>query len=493
LFFNKFSISRIAADHNHFYDTTIHCNLQTRKQGCMKKQRTLAEPFKIKMVEPLRVTTEEYRINALKTAGYNPFLLRSDDVYIDLLTDSGTSAMSDHQWAGMMLGDESYAGAHSWEHLERTVKELSGMPYVLPTHQGRAAERILYGLLGGTGKSFISNTHFDTTRANIEFTGAEAFDCISDEATQPQLELPFKGNLDISKAREIIEQKGKGNIGAIILTVTNNSAGGQPVSMENAKQVRALCNEYGILMVIDGCRVAENSYFIKHRENVYANKTYKEIAHEMLQMADAFVMSAKKDGLANMGGLLVLKDEKLAERCRNLLIISEGFTTYGGLAGRDMEAIAIGLEEVFDPDYLHYRIKSTEYLGRHLHEKGIPVVRPFGGHAVYVDAKALYNHIPVHEFPGQALVCDLYTMGGIRCVEVGSVMFGKYDGCGGFIAAKSELVRLAIPRRVYTQSHIEYVIDVFDDILEQRKNARGLKIVYEPPFLRHFTARFERL
>lgn len=459
----------------------------------MKKQRTLTEPFKIKMVEPLRVTTEEYRAGVLKEAGYNPFQLHSDDVFIDLLTDSGTSAMSDHQWAGLMLGDESYAGAHSWEHLEAVVKDLSGLPYVLPTHQGRAAERILYGILGGTGKVFISNTHFDTTRANIEFTGAAAFDCLTDEALDPELELPFKGNMDIEKARALIKQYGADNIGAVILTVTNNSAGGQPVSMQNAYAVRELCNQNNLLMVIDGCRIAENSYFIKHREEGYAEKSYKQIATEMLQMTDAFVMSAKKDGLANMGGLLVLKGEMLTEQCRNLLIISEGFSTYGGLTGRDMEAIAIGLKEVFDPDYLHYRIKSTEYLGRHLHLKGIPVVRPFGGHAIYVDAKALYPHIPVHQFPGQALVCDLYLQGGIRCVEVGSVMFGKYDEKGDMIPAKSELVRLAIPRRVYTQSHIEYVIDVFDDILSERQNAKGLKIVYEPPFLRHFTARFQRL
>jgi len=459
----------------------------------MNKTRTLAEPFKIKMVEPIRLTTEAYRIEILKKAGYNPFLIRSDDVYIDLLTDSGTSAMSDHQWAGIMLGDESYAGAHSWEHLEKAVKEMTGMPYVLPTHQGRAAERILYGYLGGEGKVFISNTHFDTTRANIEFTGAEAFDCLHENALNASTSMPFKGNIDLQQARDLIVKYGKENIGAVILTVTNNSAGGQPVSMQNAKELRALCNEFGLLFVIDGCRVAENSYFIKHREAGFENKTYREIAREMIELCDAFVMSAKKDGLANIGGLLVLRDKTMAEKCTNLLIISEGFATYGGLTGRDMEAIAIGLDEVFDPDYLHYRIKSTEYLGRHLDEKGIPVIKPFGGHAIYVDAGKLYPHIPAHEYPGQALVCDLYTKGGIRCVEVGSVMFGKYDVHGHLQAAKTELVRLAIPRRVYTQSHIEYVIDVFDDIIEDRQKAKGLSITYEPPFLRHFTARFERL
>ena len=459
----------------------------------MSKTRTLAEPFKIKMVEPIRLTTEEYRVDILKKAGYNPFLIRSDDVYIDLLTDSGTSAMSDHQWAGIMLGDESYAGAHSWEHLEKVVKDLSGMPYVLPTHQGRAAERILYGILGGKGKVFISNTHFDTTRANIEYTGAEAFDCLHENALDTATHMPFKGNMDIQNARDLIKIYGKHNIGALILTVTNNSAGGQPVSMQNAKEVRQLCDEFGLTFVLDGCRVAENSYFIRHREAGYEENTYREIAHEMIYLADAFIMSAKKDGLANIGGLLVMKDKDMAAKCTNLLIISEGFATYGGLTGRDMEAIAIGLDEVFDPDYLHYRIKSTEYLGRHLDEKGIPVIKPFGGHAIYVDAGKLYPHIPSNQYPGQALVCDLYTKGGIRCVEVGSVMFGKYDDDGHLLAAKTELVRLAIPRRVYTQSHIEYVIDVFDDIITDKHKATGLKITYEPPFLRHFTARFERL
>lgn len=456
------------------------------------KTRTLAEPFRIKMVEPLHLTTRDERENKLKEAGYNPFLLHSDDVYIDLLTDSGTSAMSDRQWASMMVGDESYAGARSWERLESVVKDLTGMPYVLPAHQGRAAERILYGILGGKNKVFISNTHFDTTRANIEFTGAIAVDCPSQLSTGDEdATSPFKGNIDLDQARHTILKYGKENIGAIILTVTNNSAGGQPVSMQNAAGVRALCDEFGILMVLDACRIAENSYFIKHREAGQQEKTYKDIATDMCRLADAFLMSAKKDALANMGGLLALKNTALAERCTQLLIISEGFTTYGGLTGRDMEAVATGLQEVFQPDYLHYRIKSTEYLGQHLHEKGVPVIRPFGGHAIYVDAKKLYSHIPVHRFPGQALVCDLYLHGGIRCVEVGSVMFGKYDAAGNHIAPPNELVRLAIPRRVYTQSHIDYVLDVFDDILEIKGHSKGLKIIYEPAFLRHFTARFQ--
>lgn len=454
--------------------------------------RTLTEPFKIKMVEPLRVTTEEYRTEKLKESGYNPFLLRSDDVFIDFLTDSGTGAMSDKQWAGIMMGDESYAGARSWLHLEKVVKELTGMPHILPTHQGRAAERILYGILGGSDKVFISNTHFDTTRANIENTGATALDIVYDNAMDPQIDLPFKGNMDLDKLKVLIERYGKENIGAIIITVTNNSAGGQPVSMHNVKCIREICTEHNLLLVIDGCRIAENAYFIKDRERGYENKSYEEIAKEMLRLGDAFIMSAKKDGMVNIGGLLTVKDEELAVKCKNSLIISEGFTTYGGLAGRDMEALAIGLKEVFDADYLHYRIRSTAYLGEKLKEKGVPVVWPIGGHAVYIDAKQLYDKIPVDQYPGQALVCDLYLKGGIRCVEVGSLMFGKYDEAGKLIPASNELVRLAIPRRVYTQSHIDYVLDVFDDILEMRNQTTGYKITYEPEFLRHFTARLEK-
>lgn len=458
-----------------------------------RKERTLAEPFKIKMVETLKSTTESYRQEKLIEAGYNTFLLHSEDVYIDFLTDSGTSAMSDRQWAGMMMGDESYAGARSWLTLESVVKDLTGMPFVLPTHQGRAAERILYGIIGGKDKVFLSNTHFDTTRANIEFTGATALDLMSEDNTNPELDLPFKGNIDLDQLKEQIVILGKDRIAAVIMTVTNNSSGGQPVSMENVKAVRALCDSHGLLLVLDACRVAENSYFIKHREPGYENRSYKSIATEMLQLGDVFVMSAKKDGLVNMGGLLTLKDPELHRQCVNMLIISEGFATYGGLTGRDMEALACGLVEVFDDGYLHYRIKSTEYLGAGLKKKGIPVVWPIGGHAVYIDAGKLYNNMPVDQYPGQALVCDLYTVGGIRAVEVGSVMFGKYDADGKLVPARRELVRLAIPRRVYTQSHIDFVLDVFDDILEMRQRSSGLKIVYEPPFLRHFTARFDWL
>lgn len=457
------------------------------------KQKTLCEPFKIKMVEPLKITTESFREAALKKAGYNPFLLSSNDVFIDLLTDSGTGAMSDNQWAAIMTGDESYAGARSWQALEKVVKKLTGMPYILPTHQGRAAERILYGILGGKGKVFISNTHFDTTRANIEFTGATAIDVMPDEAKELEIYLPFKGNIDLDKTEQLIQKHGHENIAAIIITVTNNSSGGQPVSMANVKALRAICNKYNLLLIIDGCRIAENSYFIKHREIEYINKSYYEIAQEMLSLGDAFIMSAKKDGLVNIGGLLTLRDEALSINCKNLLIISEGFTTYGGMAGRDMAALAVGLEEVFDEDYLHYRIKSTTYLGEKLKEKGVPVVWPIGGHAVYIDAKKLYPNIPVNEYPGQALVCDLYVKGGVRCVEVGSVMFGKYNTNEQLIPAQNELVRLAIPRRVYTQSHIDYVLEVFDEILEIRNQKHGYKITYEPTFLRHFTALFEKL
>jgi tryptophanase len=443
------------------------------------------------MVEPLRITTESYRQQQLVQAGYNPFLLHSEDVFIDLLTDSGTGAMSDHQWAGMLIGDESYAGSKSFFHLQRIVQELSGMPFVLPTHQGRAAERILYSIIGGKGKVFISNTHFDTTRANIEYTGAIAIDIVYPQAKDPEIDLPFKGNIDLDQLLELIEEYRPQNIAAIIITITNNSVGGQPVSMSNIKAVRNICNQYSIMLVIDGCRIAENAYFIKHREIEYQDKSYYEIAKEILGLADAFIMSAKKDGMVNIGGLLTVKNEELAILCKNLLIISEGFTTYGGLSGRDMEAIAIGLTEVFDPDYLHYRIKSIAYLGEHLKAKGIPVVWPIGGHAVYVDAKKLYPHIPINEFPGQALVCNLYRKGGIRCVEVGSVMFGTYDEQMNLIPAQNELVRLAIPRRVYTQSHIDYVLDIFDEILEDKEQSKGFKIVYEPPFLRHFTALFD--
>lgn len=455
------------------------------------KHKTIIEPFRVKMVEPISISSETQRLEYLKQAHNNLFLLNSDEVIIDLLTDSGTSAMSAQQWSGMMQGDESYAGARSWHRLYKAVHELTGFDHVLPTHQGRAAERILYTHLGGKGKTFISNTHFDTTRANIEFSGAEAIDCLPAIATDPSSIHPFKGNIDIDRLEVLIGQKGAENIGAVILTVTNNSGGGQPVSMANAKAVAQICKAHKILLVLDCCRIAENAYFIKHREKEYAQKTYREIAQEMFGLADAAIMSAKKDAIVNMGGFLALKDQELSDACTNTLIITEGFTTYGGLSGRDMEAIAIGLQEVFEDDYLHYRITSTGYLGEKLHEMGVPVMRPTGGHAVYVDAKAFYPNIPVSEYPGQALACDLYLMGGIRSCEIGSVMFGKYDEQGQLLAAPMELVRLAIPRRVYTQSHIDYVIETFGFLMDGRRKSSGLKIIHEAPFLRHFTAHFE--
>jgi len=455
--------------------------------------KTIIEPFKIKSVEPIKMSTVKEREVFLRKAKYNPFLLHSDEVIIDLLTDSGTSAMSARQWAGIMEGDEAYAGSKSWQRMEAAIHSLTGFKYILPTHQGRAAERILYSYLGGKGKVFLSNTHFDTTRANIEFSGAEAIDIPIPESKEPSFIHPFKGNMDTVLLETLIIKHGAKNIGAVIMTVTNNSGGGQPVSMANMREVSVICHKYGVLLILDCCRVAENSYFIKHREGGHENKTYKEIATGMFSLADGAIMSAKKDALVNMGGFLAVKDKKLADACTNLLIITEGFTTYGGLSGRDMEAIAIGLEEGFEPDYLLYRIKSTAYLGERLHNMGVPLMMPIGGHAVYIDARAFYNHIHVDEYPGQALVAQLYLTGGIRCVEVGSVMFGKYDAGGKLIPAPMDLVRLAIPRRVYTQSHIEYVIEVFEKLLENKDSACGYKITYEPEFLRHFTAHFAPL
>jgi tryptophanase len=457
------------------------------------KYKTIIEPFKIKSVEPIYIISEEERSKRLIEANYNTFALKSEDVIIDFLTDSGTSAMSANQWAGVMNGDESYAGSRSWLKMEAAVKDLTGHEFILPTHQGRAAERIIYGYLGGKGKTFISNTHFDTTRANIEFSGAEALDIPIRESEDTSLIHPFKGNMDTKMLKEIIREKGASNIGAVILTVTNNSGGGQPVSMANAREISAICKENGVLFILDCCRIAENSYFVNTREPGFENVSFKEIAQEMFSLVDGAAMSSKKDALVNMGGFLSLRDKEIATACTNLLIITEGFSTYGGLSGRDMEALAIGLEEVFEPDYLEYRIKSTTYLGEHLQKLGVPVLMPIGGHAVYIDAKKLYPHIPPNEYPGQALVCELYEKGGIRAVEIGSVMFGKYDADGELIPAPMELVRLAIPRRVYTQSHIEYVIEVLDEILKNKNNVSGFKITEEPEFLRHFTAKFERL
>lgn len=457
------------------------------------KHKTIIEPFRIKVVEPIRVSTRAEREIKLKEAHYNPFLLHSSDVMIDLLTDSGTSAMSANQWAGIMRGDESYAGSDSWLRMEKVIQDLTGCPYILPVHQGRAAEHLLYSKLGGPGKFFLSNTLFDTTRANIEYSGATGLDLPCPENLEVGKSYPFKGNMDLQKLEATILEKGAQHIAAVVLTVTNNSGGGQPVSMANAEGVQAICRKYGILFLLDACRIAENAYFIKHREAGYEDFTYKEIAQKMCRLADGSIMSAKKDGLVNMGGFLALQDLDLALNCRSVLIITEGYATYGGLSGRDMEAIAIGLEEVFEPDYLHYRIKSIGYLADKLTALGIPMMLPAGGHAVYIDAKALYAHLPVDQYPGQALVCELYKLGGIRCCEIGSVMFGSYDEEGKLIPARMELVRLAIPRRVYTQSHMDYVIETFEGILAGQAKTPGYKITWEPPFLRHFTARFEEV
>jgi tryptophanase len=455
--------------------------------------KTIIEPFKIKMVEPIRMSSEEERKEYLEMAYNNPFLLKSENVIIDLLTDSGTSAMSAKQWAGVMEGDESYAGSRSWLKMESEIQDQTGCKFVLPTHQGRAGERILYGHLGGPGKVFISNTHFDTTRANIEFSGSTAYDIPIEEGKNPALEYPFKGNMDIDKLEELIIGHGAKNIGAVILTVTNNSGGGQPVSMENARAVSETCKKHKVLFVLDSCRIAENAYFIKHRESGFENYTYRDIACEMYRLADGAVMSLKKDGLVNMGGFIALRDAELAEACQNLLIITEGFATYGGLSGRDMEAIAQGLQEVYRPDYLKYRISSTGFLGDNLHKMGVPIMRPTGGHAVYIDAKAFYSHIPVDQYPGQALVLDLYRKGGIRAVEIGSVMFGKTDSDGKLIPSPMELVRLAMPRRVYTQSHVEYILEVFEELIKEKDQAKGVRITKEPKFLRHFTAHFKQI
>jgi tryptophanase len=451
--------------------------------------KTIIEPFRIKSVEPIYFTTKEERQAILKKANYNSFRIKASDVLIDLLTDSGTSAMSSNQWAGIMMGDESYAGSNSFFKFEDSVRSITNMTYIIPTHQGRASEKILFTVLGGKGKYFISNTLFDTTRANIEFSGAEGIDCICEEGKHPTTPAPFKGNMDIVALRNAIEEKGAANIPLVMMTITNNSGGGQPVSMQNIRETRKVCDEYNIPLFIDACRFAENAWFIKIREEGYANKPVPEIAREMFSYADGCTMSAKKDAFANIGGFLAMNDLDLAIRCRNLLIITEGFTTYGGLAGRDLEAIAIGLQEVMDEHYLQYRIRSMEYLTNKLIDAGVPVMQPAGGHAVYLDAKEFLPHIPVDQYPGQSLVCALYEEGGIRAVEIGSLMFGKYDENGKLIPGALELVRLAIPRRVYTQSHIDYVAEVIIDVFNKRNELKGMLITEETPMLRHFTAK----
>lgn len=450
--------------------------------------KTIIEPFRIKVVESLRMTTREERERILRDAHFNVFNIKSRDVLIDLLTDSGTGAMSSLQWSAIMRGDESYAGAESFFRFRDVVQGLTGFAHILPTHQGRAAERILFELVGGAGKVVPNNSHFDTTRANIEHSGAEAVDLPIPEARDPTARHPFKGNMDVARLEELIARVGPERIPLVMVTVTNNSAGGQPVSLANLRAVRAVCDQHKLPMFLDACRFAENAFFIKRREPGQGDRTIPDIVREMFDLADGATISAKKDGLVNIGGILLIKNEELALRADALLILTEGFVTYGGLAGRDLEALAQGLQEVVEEDYLAYRIRSTEYLGEKLLQIGYQIVEPPGGHAIYIDAGKLCPHIPPGQFPGQALVCALYREAGIRCVEVGSVMFGGKDRRPAL-----ELVRLAIPRRVYTQSHVDYVAEAAAEVFARRQQLVGLRMTYEPPYLRHFTAQFAEM
>ena len=449
--------------------------------------QTIIEPFRIKVVEPIRLTTRQERESALRDAGLNLFNLRASDVIIDLLTDSGTAAMSSEQWAGMMRGDESYAGGRSFYRFQEKVREVTGFEHILPTHQGRASERILFEIVGGKGKVVPNNNHFDTTRANVEHSGAKAVDLVIEEGTDPRSRHPFKGNLDVARLASLFEEVGAERIPLVMVTVTNNSGGGQPVSLGNLQAVRAVCDKHQTPLFLDACRFAENAFFIRKREPGQRHRDLRAIAREMFDLADGATISAKKDGLVNIGGLLLLRDPQLNAQARNLLILTEGFPTYGGLAGRDLEAIAQGFHEVLQNDYLTYRIRSTEYLGEKLRAGGVQIVEPPGGHAIYIDARAFAPHIPPERFPGQAVVCALYRHAGIRACEIGSVMFG------GDQPPSMELVRLAIPRRTYTQSHIDYCIEAILEVYAERDGLRGLRIVEEPPTLRHFTARFEEI
>jgi tyrosine phenol-lyase len=446
---------------------------------------TIIEPFRIKSVEPLHWTTREQRERLLRASNYNLFLLAAEDVLIDLLTDSGTGAMSTEQWAGIMRGDESYAGSPSFTRFRDSVQNIFGYKHVIPTHQGRAAERILFNVMCKKGDVVPNNTHFDTTRANVEFVGAEAVDLPCEESKVPESVHPFKGNMDVAALEQLIARVGRERMPVVMLTVTNNSGGGQPVAMENARAVSALCHKHGIPLYFDACRFAENAYFIKLREAGYADKTPKQIAQEMFALGDGCTMSAKKDGMANIGGFLCTNDDALAQQEKDLLILTEGYPTYGGLAGRDLEAVGIGIQEALDEDYLRYRIASTAYLGRHISEQGVPIVQPPGGHAIYIDARAFLPHILPEQFPAVALANELYLEGGIRSVEIGTLMFSD--------KARMDLVRLAIPRRVYTQSHIDYVVEVVLDVWNQRRQIQGLQLISGAPFLRHFTARLAPL
>ena len=453
--------------------------------------RTIIEPFRIHSVQAIDFPTAAEREEALHRAGYNLFGLHADEVVIDLLTDSGTGAMSAKQWAGMMVGDESYAGSRSFYRFRDVVASITGFSEIIPTHQGRAAEKILFSTAVSAGDVVPNNTHFDTTRANVEYQGAEARDLVIAEGRDPGLDHPFKGNMDVAALEETIAEVGADRIPFVMVTVTNNSGGGQPVSLANLRAVREVCDRNGLKLFLDACRFAENSWFIKMREPGYADVSPREIARQMFALADGCTMSAKKDGLANIGGFLGMNDSDLAQRCRNLLILTEGFPTYGGLAGYDLEAIATGLEEVLEEDYLRYRIRSTAYLAEKVSIAGIPIVRPPGGHAVYLDAKAFLPHIPPSQYPAQALAVELYRNGGVRGVEIGSVMFGVPNDDGTETPAAMELVRLAVPRRTYTQSHIDYVGEVVIDVAAGAEAIRGYRIVEQAPWLRHFTARFE--
>ena len=455
------------------------------------RYRTIIEPFRIHSVEPLKMTSVDERRRALHAAGFNLFSIHSDDVLIDLLTDSGTGAMSRDQWAALQRGDESYAGSPSWFRFLESVQELFPFRHVIPTHQGRAAEKILFTVIGGPGKVIPNNTHFDTTRANVEATGAEALDLVIPEGLDPAAVHPFKGNMDLERLEALLEARAT-DVPAVFVTVTNNSGGGQPVSLANLRAVKALCERFARPLYLDACRFAENAWFIREREEGQHERSVRDVVHDMAALADGMTMSAKKDGLANIGGWLAMHDDDLAEQCRNLLILTEGFPTYGGLAGRDLEAIAQGLQEVVEHDYLHYRIRSTAYLGEALAAAGVPVVQPIGGHAVYIDARSLLPGIPPLEYPGQALAVALYEAGGIRACEIGTVMFGLRPD-GSEQPAALDLVRLAIPRRTYTQSHIDYVIEVCIDVAAHADELPGYRIVDAPSALRHFTARFEPL
>ena len=453
--------------------------------------RTIIEPFRIHAVEPIRLTTRAARIAAVEAAGFNLFDVHADDVLIDLLTDSGTGAMSRDQWAAIQHGDESYAGSPSWFTFLEGVQRLFPFKHVIPTHQGRAAEKILFSAIGGPGKVIPNNTHFDTTRANVEATGAEAVDLVIAEGREPAALHPFKGNMDVDALDRLLAGRAA-DVPVVFVTITNNSGGGQPVSLRNLRAVRAVCDRYGVPLFLDACRFAENAWFIHEREEGQGGRSVVEIVHDIAGLADGMTMSAKKDGLANIGGWLAMNDDALAERCRTLLILTEGFVTYGGLAGRDLEAIAQGLREVVDEDYLRYRIRSTAYLGDALDAAGIPTVRPAGGHAVYLDARALLPHVPPLQYPGQSLALALYVEGGIRGCEIGTVMFGRHPD-GSEAPAAMDLVRLAIPRRTYTQSHIDYVIEVVQAVAARAADLRGYRITHEPAALRHFTARFAPL